>query len=47
VETVGQLEFLRRQGCDQVQGHWFSPPLDADDCLAFIRQRQAGAAPTG
>jgi diguanylate cyclase (GGDEF)-like protein/PAS domain S-box-containing protein len=47
VETEGQLEFLRRQGCDQIQGHWFSPPLDADDCLAFIRQRQAGAAPTG
>ncbi len=47
VETAGQLEFLRRQGCDQIQGHWFSPPLDADDCLAFIRQRQSGATPTG
>jgi EAL domain-containing protein (putative c-di-GMP-specific phosphodiesterase class I) len=27
VEVVEQLEFLRRQGCDQIQGFLFSKPL--------------------
>ena len=31
VETVGQLEFLRRQGCDAYQGFHFSKPLPPDD----------------
>lgn len=29
VETVGQLEYLRGQGCDQVQGYLISKPLPA------------------
>lgn len=33
VETVPQLEFLRQNGCDVVQGYHFSPPIDAE---AFI-----------
>jgi EAL domain-containing protein (putative c-di-GMP-specific phosphodiesterase class I) len=28
VETPAQLEFLRRNGCDGVQGHLFCPPCD-------------------
>jgi EAL domain-containing protein (putative c-di-GMP-specific phosphodiesterase class I) len=28
VETPAQLEFLRRHGCDGVQGHLFCPPCD-------------------
>jgi diguanylate cyclase (GGDEF)-like protein/PAS domain S-box-containing protein len=28
VETAAQLDFLRRQGCDGVQGHLFCPPCD-------------------
>jgi EAL domain-containing protein (putative c-di-GMP-specific phosphodiesterase class I) len=47
VETLRQLEFLRRQGCDEIQGHWLSPPLDADACLAFMRQRSTGVLATG
>jgi EAL domain-containing protein (putative c-di-GMP-specific phosphodiesterase class I) len=47
VETLRQLEFLRRQGCDEIQGHWLSPPLDADACLAFMQQRPTGALATG
>ncbi len=33
VETPAQLDFLRRNGCDQVQGYHFSPLIDAE---AFI-----------
>ena len=37
VENEDQLNFLRQQGCDEIQGHWLSRPLDGDRCLAFIR----------
>jgi diguanylate cyclase (GGDEF)-like protein/PAS domain S-box-containing protein len=37
VENEQQLEFLRALGCDEVQGHWLSRPIDADRCLAFVR----------
>ncbi len=29
VETDEQLAFLRRHHCDEAQGYYFSPPLDA------------------
>ena len=29
VENEQQLEFLRALGCDEVQGHWLSRPIDA------------------
>ena len=38
VETIGQLEYLREQGCDEIQGHWLSRPLTADACYAFLLQ---------
>ncbi|TWT22728.1 EAL domain-containing protein [Luteimonas marina] len=47
VETEAQVRFLRGQQCDEVQGFWLSPPLDAHACLAFIRNwrpAQAGAS---
>ena len=37
VETQAQLQFLRTQGCDEIQGFLVSPPLDAHACLSFIR----------
>jgi len=37
VETPGQMEFLRQHGCHEVQGYWLSPPLEAAQCLAFLR----------
>jgi len=37
VETAAQMAFLREQQCDEIQGFWLSPPLDAHRCLAFIR----------
>lgn len=30
VETTGQLEFLRHQGCDEMQGYLFSPAVSAE-----------------
>ncbi len=40
VESEQQLSYLREQGCDEIQGFWLSPPLDAHRCLAFIRSWQ-------
>ncbi|MGZ8190538.1 MAG: EAL domain-containing protein [Methylococcaceae bacterium] len=39
VETEGQLAFLREQGCDEVQGYYFSKPLTADRFEQFVRER--------
>ncbi|MEO8672123.1 MAG: EAL domain-containing protein [Tahibacter sp.] len=41
VETPEQLEYLREQGCDEIQGNWLSHPLSADRCLEFLRSRRA------
>ena len=38
VETDGQLEFLRAQGCDEGQGYLFSRPLAADAFEAYLRE---------
>ncbi len=45
VENQAQLDFLRDQGCDQLQGFIFSRPLNATDFLAMLRfdvARRAG-----
>ena len=42
VETEGQLAFLRKKGCNEVQGYYFSKPLPAEEFEAFIRHRMAG-----
>jgi len=40
VETASQLAFLRLQGCDEVQGYYFSKPLSAQAFEAFVRAQQ-------
>jgi diguanylate cyclase (GGDEF)-like protein/PAS domain S-box-containing protein len=45
VETELQLNFLREQGCDEIQGHWLSRPIDGERCQAFIRNWRPGALP--
>jgi EAL domain-containing protein (putative c-di-GMP-specific phosphodiesterase class I) len=37
VETKEQLEFLRENGCDEIQGYHYSKPLPADQFEAFVR----------
>ncbi|MDO8349677.1 MAG: EAL domain-containing protein [Gallionella sp.] len=37
VETTGQIAFLHLQGCNEVQGYYFSKPLPADQFEAFVR----------
>jgi len=39
VETIGQLEFLREQGCDEIQGYYFSKPLPPDEFEEFARKK--------
>ncbi len=39
VETEGQLAFLRRQGCQAVQGYLLSRPLPAEAFADFVRSQ--------
>jgi len=39
VETAEQLAFVRSEGCDEVQGFYFSPPVPAED-FAFLFNQQ-------
>ena len=36
VETRDQLEFLRRHGCNHIQGYVCSPALSADEFFAML-----------
>lgn len=40
VETASQLAFLRLQGCDEVQGYYFSQPLPSVQFEAFVRKQK-------
>lgn len=42
VEAIEQLDFLRVQGCDEVQGYYYSRPLPAKEAKKFLRQHQKG-----
>ncbi len=42
VETAEQRRFLSEQGCDEVQGYYYSRPLSPDQFEAFMR---AGSVP--
>jgi diguanylate cyclase (GGDEF)-like protein/PAS domain S-box-containing protein len=45
VETAEQLDYLRHQGCDEMQGYYFSRPLPAQDFEQLLRQHRSLAAP--
>ncbi|MEJ7819126.1 MAG: EAL domain-containing protein [Rubrobacteraceae bacterium] len=36
VETAAQLDYLRRQSCDEAQGYYFSRPLPADEFVHLL-----------
>jgi len=40
VETGGQLAFLGDEGCDEVQGYYYSKPLPPEQFERFIAARQ-------
>ena len=44
VETLEQLAFLRRNGCDLLQGYLFSPPVPPDRFEELLRGQQASGA---
>jgi EAL domain-containing protein (putative c-di-GMP-specific phosphodiesterase class I) len=37
VETAEQLAYLREQGCDEMQGYYFSRPLPAAEFEQLLR----------
>jgi len=41
VETDSQLDFLRLQGCDEVQGYFFSHPLTVDAFEQYVLQHDS------
>jgi len=47
VELESQWLILREQGCDEVQGYLFSPPLPPGDALDRILSRGGAGAATG
>ncbi len=38
VETAGQVEYLRQEACDILQGYYFGRPMPNEDFMALIRQ---------
>jgi len=36
VETVAQLNFLKKHGCDEMQGYYFARPQPAEDCTRAL-----------
>lgn len=47
VETAAQLAYLRRHGCDQIQGYHFSPPLPLPDLEHLMQEGRHLPAPEG
>nr|WP_321986312.1 EAL domain-containing protein [uncultured Lichenicoccus sp.] len=45
VETVGQLTLLMGDGCDEIQGYYFSEPLPRDELEQILKREQALSGP--
>ena len=43
VETEGQLEFLRQQHCDEIQGYYYARPMPWTDLVQFLNKRSQAA----
>ncbi len=44
VETDAQLDFLRREGCDEVQGYYFNRPLPTDKFLELLQDEKRASS---
>jgi EAL domain-containing protein (putative c-di-GMP-specific phosphodiesterase class I)/CheY-like chemotaxis protein len=44
VETADELEYVRRAGCDAVQGYYFAPPLPFEELASFVAGFDSSAA---
>jgi EAL domain-containing protein (putative c-di-GMP-specific phosphodiesterase class I) len=40
VENQAQLDFLRAQGCDELQGYLLSPPMDANAFANWLARHE-------
>ena len=47
VETQSQLDFLRQEGCDVVQGYLISRPGPADDITRKLQEELSETYPSG
>jgi diguanylate cyclase (GGDEF)-like protein len=45
VETAEQVAFLRENGCDEIQGYYFSPPVWPEQIEQMLAARTAQGAP--
>lgn len=45
VETAEQMSYLRLQGCDEMQGYYFSRPLPAEAFVQILAERKTLALP--
>ena len=41
VETQQQLELLAANGCDEIQGYYFSIPTTAEECAKMMREKRS------
>lgn len=39
VETAEQLDFLHSEGCDEIQGYYFSQPLEDAGLVRYVKER--------
>ncbi len=40
VETIQQVNFLKNQGCDELQGYFFSKPLNAKESTDYLNEHK-------
>ena len=38
VETLEQFNFLKENGCDEIQGYYISKPLPVDEIEKFLKK---------
>lgn len=39
VEEISHVEFLRKLGCHEIQGYWFSKPIEKNNLIAFLEEK--------